>query len=429
VPDASYADRVRALSERVVSAQRGIRVLDAIKWGEDVQSTFFASGCRELPKVDAAYYQRTPLAFDPADARSAFRDIQRDIAAQLGRANPAGRIMHRMCDEYLEVIELLAARGTPAFGEISKHLYGSASDAFHAGGPSVSDLAGSLDRSLRAIDESAFLDRTSHDIPAREAVARLQQRLDRTFSEPGARVRVTESDGIVADAAAGSDYIKLRKDVLFSERDLRVLEAHEGWVHVGTTLNGQRQPFCTFLAKGTPSTTITQEGLALLVEILAGVSHPTRLRRITDRVHAIARAEAGANFVEVFEAMVERGRTRDEAYTTTVRVFRGSTPEGGGPFTKDLAYHKGFVSIYSFMQIAVRRGRLDRIPLLFCGKLTLEDVGTLANLLEQQLIVPPLYLPPPVADLNGLSAWLAYSSFLERLDLAQVEADYARLLA
>ena len=35
----------------------------------------------------------------------------------------------------------------------------------------------------------------------------------------------------------------------------------------------------------------------------------------------------------------------------------------------------------------------------------------------------------PVADLNGLSAWLAYSSFLERLDLAQVEADYARLLA
>ena len=426
--DASYADRVRALSERVVAAQRGIRVLDAIKWGEDVQAAFYASDCRELPKVDVDYYQRTPLAYDPVDARAAFRDIRRDIAAQLGRANPAGRLMDRMCDEYCEVLELLAARGTPTFGEISKHLYGSASDAFHAGGPSVSDLADSLDRALHAIDESAFLDRTAHDIPTPDAVAQLQQRLDRIFSEPGSRVRVTESDGIVADAAAGSDYIKLRKDVQFSERDLRVLEAHEGWVHVGTTLNGQRQPFCTFLAKGTPSTTITQEGLALLVEILAGVSHPTRLRRITDRVHAIARAEAGANFVEVFDAMIARGRTRDEAYTTTVRVFRGSTAEGG-PFTKDLAYHKGFVSIYSFMQIAVRRGRLDRIPLLFCGKLKLEDVGTLSDLVEQRLVVPPLYLPPPVADLNGLSAWLAYSSFLERLDLAQVEADYARLLA
>src|SRR4029453_4934130 len=101
--DVSYADRVRALSERVVSAQRGIRVLDAVKWGEEVQAAFFPPGCRGRPKADAPYYQRLPLAFDPADARVAFRDIQRDIAAQLGRANPAGQLMHRMCDEYLEV--------------------------------------------------------------------------------------------------------------------------------------------------------------------------------------------------------------------------------------------------------------------------------------------------------------------------------------
>src|SRR6185436_2696534 len=183
VSDASYADRVRTLSERVVAAQRGIRVLDAIKWGEDVQAAFYASGCRELPKIDADYYQRTTLAFDPPDARAAFRDIRRDIAAQLGRANPAGQLMDRMCDEYCEVLELLAARGTGAFGEISKHLYGSASDAFHAGGPSVSDLATSLDHALRAIDESAFLDRSAHEIPTPQAVVLLQQRLDRTFSE------------------------------------------------------------------------------------------------------------------------------------------------------------------------------------------------------------------------------------------------------
>src|SRR5215468_8963353 len=122
MPEASYADRVRALSERVVTAQRGIRVLDAIKWGEEIQAAFFASDCRELPRVDAAYYDRIPLSFDPADARIAFRDIQRDIAAQLGRANPAGQLMHRMCDEYLEVIDLLAVRGTAQFGELSKHL-------------------------------------------------------------------------------------------------------------------------------------------------------------------------------------------------------------------------------------------------------------------------------------------------------------------
>src|SRR5687767_5980961 len=167
--EATYADRVRTLSERVVAAQKGIRVLDAIKWGEDVQAAFFASDCRELPRVDATYYQRSPLAFDPADARAAFREIQRDIAAQLGRVNSVGQLMDRMCDEYLEVLDLLLARGTPAFGEISKHLYGSASDAFHAGGPSLSDLAASLDGALRAIDESAFLDYSQPDIATPEA--------------------------------------------------------------------------------------------------------------------------------------------------------------------------------------------------------------------------------------------------------------------
>ena len=44
--------------------------------------------------------------------------------------------------------------------------------------------------------------------------------------------------------------IKIRSDALFNERDVRALEVHEGLVHVGTTLNGQNQPICTFLARG-----------------------------------------------------------------------------------------------------------------------------------------------------------------------------------
>ena len=52
-------------------------------------------------------------------------------------------------------------------------------------------------------------------------------------------VQVKLSDGIVSDAAAGGDYIKLNSHARFSELDLQVLEVHEGWVHVGTTLNGQ----------------------------------------------------------------------------------------------------------------------------------------------------------------------------------------------
>uniref|UniRef100_A0A1I7Y210 DUF1704 domain-containing protein n=1 Tax=Steinernema glaseri TaxID=37863 RepID=A0A1I7Y210_9BILA len=94
------------------------------------------------------------------------------------------------------------------------------------------------------------------------------------------------SDGIVADAAAGADYIKIRSDAMFNSRDVRALEVHEGLVHVGTTLNGLNQPICTFLAKGPPSSTVTQEGLAILMEVIAFASYPSRLRKLTNRTRA-----------------------------------------------------------------------------------------------------------------------------------------------
>ena len=103
------------------------------------------------------------------------------------------------------------------------------------------------------------------------------------------------------------DYIKIRKDAWFSERDIRMLEVHEGWVHVGTTLNGRVQPVSTFLSKGTPTTTITQEGLALFVEVISFSSHPARLRRVTDRIRAIRMAESGATFLDDLDMLLSAG--------------------------------------------------------------------------------------------------------------------------
>ena len=125
--------------------------------------------------------------------------------------------------------------------------------------------------------------------------------------------------------------------------------------------------------------------------------------------------------------MCEEGRSREEAYTVTMRVFRGSLPDGG-PFTKDLAYSAGFIDVYNFIRLAVRRGQLDRIPLLFCGKLAIKDMGTLAELTETGVVVPPRYLPPPLVDISALTAWMAYSNFLNRLDLKKIDTDFAHLL-
>lgn len=417
-----YPALLRSLSERLVAAQRPIRILDAVKWDDSIRARFFAAGCRSEPEVDRRYYEDRPAMPEPVDdLRRTFEQLDRDIERSLPADDPGARMMRRMCREYDTVLRMLDARGTEAFHDLSAELFGRADDPFHEHGPSLVELAGLLDESLRNLDQSVFLERQVADQTATQAVEILQGRLDSFLGAAGG-VQVRVDDGIVADAAAGSDYIKLRADALFSHTDLRVLEVHEGWVHVGTTLNGQSQPICTFLGKGTPSTTITQEGLALFIEVISFSSHPRRLRRITDRIRAIHWAENGASFLDVFNRLLDEGRSEIEAWPSCVRVFRGSTPHLG-PFTKDLAYSRGFIEVYNFVRLAVRRGRLDLIRLLFCGKLALADLADVARLYDDGIVTGPAHLPPPLAEPSALAAWMAYSNFLNRLDLARLAGE------
>ncbi|MCG4451752.1 MULTISPECIES: flavohemoglobin expression-modulating QEGLA motif protein [unclassified Pseudomonas] len=422
-----YQLMVRALSDRIVEAQTPIRVLDAVKWDDSIRQGFLKAKGKAMPAVDRSYYANLPLAFDATAKKQEFQSIERDITRLLGQFNPVGQIMRRMCREYRMVIRMLEARGTEDFGLISQDLYGAASDAFHAGDPTLADLGLMFSDYLNNIDRRGDLEDEPKNLSAKQAVNLLQGRLNKVFGEAEDTIRVFESDGILADAAAGADYIKIRTDALFNERDVRALEVHEGLVHVGTTLNGLNQPVCTFLAKGPPSSTVTQEGLAILMEVITFASYPTRLRKLTNRTRTIHMAEEGADFLQVFEFYREQGFDMEVSYSNASRVFRGSTPNGL-PFTKDLSYLKGFIMVYNYIQLAVRKGKLEQIPLLFCGKTTLEDMRTLRQLVDEGLVVAPKYLPPQFQDLNALSAWMCFSNFLNHLSLDRIEADYANIL-
>jgi uncharacterized protein (TIGR02421 family) len=423
-PLSAYQQLIRSLSDRLVEAQRPIRILDAIKWDDDIERAFFAAGCRELPPVTRDYYRARPLPFDPKQKRQEFLDLERDIRQRLGKYNAAGQIMARCCAEYRQVVDLLASRGTPAFAALSERLYGGSADSFHAGDPTLADLGRMLCGSLDNLARDAVLTPEEPALDANEAMHVLSERLTSFFLNPSA-VRIRLSDGIVADAAAGSDYIKLRRDARFSLRDIRLLEVHEGWVHLGTTLNGQHQPICTFLSKGPPSSTLTQEGLAVLTEVLSFASHPARVRRLAHRIQGVALAESGADFLDVYRFFLDAAYEPRESYQQATRIFRGSLPAGCGPFTKDLCYSKGFVHLYNFMRLAMSRGMVQRLPLLFCGKTNLDDIKTLALLAEEGLLAPPRYLPPPFANLHALAAWLCYANFFTALSHKRIEEDYA----
>ncbi|GAB4391797.1 MAG: flavohemoglobin expression-modulating QEGLA motif protein [Gammaproteobacteria bacterium] len=418
---------IYALSERIVKAQTPIRILNAIKWEEQIYRDFVSKKCKELPKIKKEYYDNIPLNFAPEEKREEFYQIERDIKRQLGQFNGIGKIMLRMCREYRAVVRMLEARGNKEFSDISKELYGSSNDAFYANGPLLIDLAVILSQSLQNIGFSTETEADQKNIPTKAAATILQKKLDEYFHQSHTKVNVMLSDGIVSDAAAGADKIKLRKGTYFSQRDLELLAVHEGWVHIGTTLNGMTQPVCTFLSKGPPSSTIYQEGLAVLMEIITFTSHPKRITRLARRIQIINLAENGADFLDIFHYLRELGCSIEESYLHTSRIFRGCTAKSGA-FTKDLSYSKGFILIYNYVRLAIKNGLLNRIALLFLGKTTLEDLAIYENLLDDGTIVYPQFIPPQFSDLAGLACWMCYSLFLNQLSLEKLTLDYKTIL-
>ena len=421
------AKLIHGLSERIVKAQKPIRILDAIKWDESVEHAFFAKNAEHLPHVDERYYDRNPLSFDPALLRQEFYGIERDIKCTLGQYSDVGNIMLRMCREYRMVLRLLESRGTSEFGQISQELYGSSKDAFYAGGPNINELVATLGDVLLNLHLKTISELDEKRYNAQEAVKKLQEELDPYFAMGDTRVKVVISDGIVSDASAGADTIRIREKAMFSERDLRLLRVHEGWVHIGTTLNGRQQPVCTFLSKGPPSSTVTQEGLAVIMELFTFSAFPSRLSKIINRIHAIDMADEGADFLDVYRFFLNANLEPKEAYSNTVRVFRGSVPNGKA-FTKDLAYGKGFILIYNYIRLAIRQGLVERIPLLFLGKTNLEDLAVYQDLMERKLITPPTLVPAQFKDIAALSAWMSFSLFLNKIDVDRLCQDYKHFL-
>ena len=199
--------------------------------------------------------------------------------------------------------------------------------------------------------------------------------------------------------------------------EMCIRDSHEGWVHLGTTLNGQNQPYAKWLAKGPPCSTATQEGLAVTMELFNFAMFPRRAKRLNDRLVACQMAEDGADLLEVIRFFKDKGQEDYQAVKNAGRIFRGAPLTGGSPFTKDISYLKGFVMIYNFMRMSIKEGRADLIPFLFAGKVTLDELPVLKDYHDEGVITLPKYLPPQIKDMNGLAIWMAFSNFLNRMKL------------
>ncbi|MFO0547329.1 MAG: flavohemoglobin expression-modulating QEGLA motif protein [Polyangiaceae bacterium] len=418
-PWRSYKEILAKLAQRLLDAQRPIRILQALRWHPSTEEFFLKSKYKELPPIE----YDPDLGFDPESKKTEISELLKDIERELGTRDELGRILRETTEEYLKVVQLLEARGTKRFYELSRKLYGSAKDVLPDGKTTVRAMGLSLYEPLTSIACERLGERQRRDIDAATAALVLNERLGRFFGETVVRAEV--DDALVADAAAGSDYVKIRSGAMFSKSDLDILEVHEGWVHLATSLNGQSQPVARWLAKGPPRTTAVQEGLAATLEMLTFRSTPRRAKKLNDRVLAVDKAEDGASFFDIFEWYRTEGYDEDECFQNAMRIFRGGTVDGGVPFTKDACYCRGIVLNQAFMLAAILHDRSELIPFLFVGKVAHQDIPILHAHVSDGIVRPPPFLPHIFEDMNGLAVWLSYSSFFSTLCKASIVEHYA----
>jgi uncharacterized protein (TIGR02421 family) len=410
-------DRIRQVASLLYRASRPIRILKTIAWPAEVKEEFFAKNAQELPQVTY-----TPI--DPTLTLEAVREARRLIVP----ISPIDLWLERQANSLELAAKMLSPSvvGDNAFFEYARQLYGEPTTPLRYYPITPLELSQSI---CDTIDQLARIemDIATPDYHTAEEVSEdIERAVQKHFGEDAPKVELV--DKLSANALATSSTIKIRRDARFTDRDASQLLNHEAYIHVATSINGKAQTDLPILAAGHPGTTATQEGLAVFAEIISGSMELDRMRRLADRVFAIQMAVEGADFLEVYRYFLERVGDRDQAFENARRVFRGGVITGGSPFTKDVVYLAGLLSISNAIRAFFAAGRSDCLKLLFCGKLHILDIPALCELYEMGLCKAPRYLPPWVSDPRYLLALLTYSTFMNKMSMEPVVAVANKLL-
>ena len=266
---------------------------------------------------------------------------------------------------YTDKVDLLNTLGTENF------LYNSLR---YFGEPSTQDIANAT--FLLYCDE----------LPQFENEAFIDSKLvQETFKAEGKRYgfdfKVQEVSHIPSDALVinSKKTLLLKKGAKFTQTRLNALLNHEIGVHMVTTMNAQDQPL-KFLSLGLPRNTYTQEGLAIMSELLSGSLSIKRLKELALRVLAVNSLTRGNDFKTTYEWLKDEHKVESEKlFYLVTRVYRG------GGFTKDYLYLKGFRKV---LEMQDRGVKLDN---LFLGKTTHTHLTILNELVDRGILNAPKY--------------------------------------
>ena len=310
------------------------------------------------------HFHYRPLTIDPDEAKRElyaidFRALEDPLLEQL-----LGEKRHELDAQ----LTMLATRNTPAFQSASIFLYGSI----------TADLLRDAAAILAAEGSSRPRGETmgaSEVAAAAAALAQSYQAIDPAFA-PDIQIR----DDIAGLMVSGRRLFVGTSIVIPAHR-LQALLAHEVSIHLLTHFNGAAQRLAIFRS-GLAGYEGIQEGLGVFAEWATGGLTRSRLRLLAARVIAVAAMERGADFIEVYRSLTrEHGFSRRGAFGIAARVFRS------GGFAKDAIYLQGFRAITSLVAAGAP---LDPFWL---GKIAVSHVPAIQELLQRELVQPPLFRP------------------------------------
>jgi uncharacterized protein (TIGR02421 family) len=329
-----------------------------------------------------------PLEFEP--------DLVRRDLYSLEIENITDPALHSLFrakrDEMARQITALEDRDTSRFVYGSLQLYGGIAQPLACAADQLLETIPARAPSTRSVTAGAFAEAARAEFDRYRAV----------YRDFPAHIEVRDD---ISELMVSFGRLLIPEAAAFRADRVEPLLHHEVGTHVVTYQNGTRQPL-RLLTIGLPGYDETQEGLAVLAEYLTGGLDPRRLRVLAARVVAIRKMLDGAGFLEIFESLrAEHRIPARTAWSIAIRVVVG------GGSVKDAIYLRGITRILD----ALAEG--SSLDVLFVGKLALDHIPLIQDLLDREVLQAPWVRP----------RWLDVPGAQERLDRLRAGASVTDL--
>ena len=323
-----------------------------------------------------------PLTVDPYQ-------LKRELyAARIERVeDPAlAALLRQLQLELDQKLTLLLDIGRPRFLYGSQQVFGGVDPETRAEAHALLDL-------LPEHDERA----AAKTIPSTKVAPMAEEEIERyRAKDESFAARVELRADLSSGMMCSRGNLLIANNIPLGRARIEALLAHEVGTHLVTYYNGLAQPL-TLFGKGLANYIPLQEGLAVLAELLVGQLDANRLRLLAGRVVAVDALLAGAEPPETIRLLREdHGFPERTAFRIAVRVHRG------GGLTKDMVYLRGLRLLLDYL------GRGRSLEPLYVGKIGLEHVGVVEELLQRELLAPPRFRPRYLAreDARRRLDWL-----------------------